>query len=270
LPETFFSAYNFLISLGIIWIGFTFVYLVMPNTRVRLISALLGGLIGGTIWQAAQWLFQWFQASAPYYNAIYGALYQILFLIIWMFWSWLIVLYGAEIAYTHQNLAGLRLQFLSQGKYDQSVDDEYLALTALLSIGERFYAGGAPLSLKELARIFNNQEGLATRTLEALQKCGLVTQVAGNGGQNIPRFMPSRPLEQVRVKDALASLRQERRLAFGRLLGETNHFSNLVAHLVDHPASEWQDLTLLEFLNMSRSEPGRSQAAEQKYKPTHV
>ena len=90
LPETFFSAYNFLISLGIIWFGFTFVYLVMPNTRIRLISALLGGLIGGTIWQVAQWLFQWFQSTAPYYNAIYGALYQILFLVIWMFWSWLI------------------------------------------------------------------------------------------------------------------------------------------------------------------------------------
>ena len=84
------------------------VYLVMPNTRVRLISAILGGLIGGTIWQVAQWLFQWFQSTAPYYNAIYGALYQILFLIIWMFWSWLIVLYGAEIAYIHQNLASLR------------------------------------------------------------------------------------------------------------------------------------------------------------------
>ena len=58
------------------------------------------------------------------------------------------------------------------------MDDEYLALMALLSIGERFYAGGAPLSLKELARIFNDQESLAARTLEALQKCGLVTQVA--------------------------------------------------------------------------------------------
>ena len=251
LPETFFSAYNFFISLGIIWFGFTFVYLVMPNTRVRLISALLGGLIGGTIWQAAQWLFQWFQASAPYYNAIYGALYQILFLVIWMFWSWLIVLYGAEIAYTHQNLAGLRLQFDIKENYD-GVDDEYLALIALLSIGERFYAGGAPLSLKELARIFNDQASLAARTLEALQKCGLVTQVAANGGQNIPRFMPSRPLEQIRVKDALASLRQGRRITFGRLLGDTNHFSNLVGHLVEHPASEWQDLSLLEFLNMSR------------------
>ncbi len=153
LPETFFSAYHLLISFGMVWLGFTFVYLVMPNTRVHLISALLGGLIGGTIWQGAQWLFQWFQASAPYYNAIYGALYQLLFLVIWMFWSWLIVLYGAEVAYTHQNLASLRRQFGPPGDQGQGLDDEYLALTALLSIGERFSGGGPPLSLKELATV---------------------------------------------------------------------------------------------------------------------
>ena len=131
---------------------------------------------------------------------------------------------------------------------------------ALLSIGERFYAGGAPLSLKELSRIFNDQESLALGCLEALQKCGLVVQVAANGVQIIPRFMPSRPLEQIRVKDALACLRHGRRIHLGRLLGGNNHFSNLVGQLVEHPASEWQDLSLLEFLHMSSLKPGKSQS----------
>ena len=151
----------------------------------------------------------------------------------------------------------MRRQFDYNENYDHGLDDEYLALMALLSIGERFYAGGAPLSLKELARIFNDQESLAVSSLEALQKCGLVTQVAANGVQNIPRFMPSRPFEQIRVKDALACLRHGRRLNFGRLLGDTNHFSNLVGQLVEHPASEWQDLSVLEFLHRSSLQAGQ-------------
>ena len=248
IPETFFSAYNLLISLGIIWLGFSFIYLVMPNTRVRVVSAVLGGFIGGTIWQAAQWLFQWFQSSAPYYNAIYGALYQILFLVIWMFWSWLIVLYGAEVAYTHQNLASLRRHFVLTSSNDQDLDDEYLALVALLSIGERFYTGGAPLSLRDLTRLFNDQEKLAAGSVEILQKCGLVTAVASNGMSGIPRFLPSRPLEQIRVKDALSCLRHDRRLRLGRLLGHTNHFSNLVGQLVEQPDSKWYDISVLELL----------------------
>lgn len=261
LPETFFSAYNFLFSLGIIWFGFTFSYLVMPNTRVHLISAILGGLFGGTIWQVAQWLFQWFQSTAPYYNAIYGALYQILFLIIWMFWSWLIVLYGAEIAYIHQNLTSVRSQFDFKGPDDHGFDDEYLALMALLSISEQFYKGGAPLSLKEVAQIFNNQESLAINILAALQQCGLVIQVAADGVQNIPRFMPSRPLEQIRIKDALACLRHGRQKNFHSLIAGNNHFSNLVGQLVEQPASEWQELSVLDFLHLSGLKPGESQPA---------
>jgi membrane protein len=255
IPETFFSAYNLLISLGIIWLGFSFIYLVMPNTRVRVVSAVIGGLIGGTIWQAAQWLFQWFQSTAPYYNAIYGALYQILFLVIWMFWSWLIVLYGAEVAYTHQNLASLRRHYDLTGSTEQGLDDEYLALLAFLSIGERFYTGGAPLSLRDLTRLFNGQENLAAASVENLQKCGLVIPVASNGIPGIPAFLPSRPLEQIRVRDALACLRHDRHLKLGRLLGSTNHLSSLVWQLVERPDSEWYDVSMLEFLTRPNPAP---------------
>jgi membrane protein len=257
IPEIFFSAYNLLISSGIIWLGFTFIYLVMPNTRVQLFSAILGGLIGGTLWQAAQWLFQWFQSSAPYYNAIYGALYQILFLIIWMFWSWLIVLYGAEIAYTHQNLAKVRRQFSFQDD-GHGLNDEYLALMAFLNISERFYAGGKPLSLKELIGVFNDQEGLAVSSLEALEKCGLIIQVSANGTHTIARYVPSRPLEQIRVKDALACLRHGHRLKLAQLIRDSNHFSFLIGQLVEQPASEWQELSVLEFLHKSNTATGRS------------
>jgi membrane protein len=265
LPETVFSAYHLLISFGIVWLGFTFIYLVMPNTRVKVISALLGGLIGGSIWQGAQWLFQWFQASAPYYNAIYGALYQILFLVIWMFWSWLIVLYGAEVAYVQQNLASLRRQFNS---YKHGLDDEYLALVALLSIGERFNAGGLPLSLKELVELFNGQEDLATSSVEALQHCGLVLPVASNGDPPNPGFLPSRPLDQIRLQDVLVCLRHERRLSLGRLLGESHHLSLLLGEFVELPGSQWQNVTLQDLLQQDATRPTSTHAT--KYNPTQV
>jgi membrane protein len=256
VPEMFFSAYQRLFSFIMVWLGFTFVYLVMPNTRVQLMSALLGGLIGGTIWQAAQWLFLWFQSSAPYYNAIYGALYQLLFVVIWMFWSWLIVLYGAEAAYTHQNLASLRRRFgSSAGTSDHGLDDEYLALLALLSVGERFATGGPPLSLQELAMVFNGQEQIAASSLKALQRCGLVTPVALSGLENPPRFLPSRPLEQIRVKEVLACLRHNRRREFRGMLGNTPPpLAGMVGTLVEQPGSAWQDISLQELLNQAKPE----------------
>ncbi len=104
MPAIFFTATRWLVSLGLLWFAFIFIYLVMPNTRVNFWSAVLGGVIGGTVWQVAQWIFTAIQGGAAYYNAIYGALYNLLFLFIWLFWCWLILLFGTEIAFAHQNL----------------------------------------------------------------------------------------------------------------------------------------------------------------------
>ncbi len=245
LPEIFVSAYRLLISFGMVWLGLSFIYLVMPNTKVRVLSAVLGGLVGGSIWQGAQWLFRWFQSSAPYYNAIYGALYQILFLVIWMFWSWLIVLYGAEVAYTHQNLPSLRRRLGPRQDYpERPVDDEFLALTALLCIGARFQAAGPPLSLPELAQVFNGQEDLAVRCVDVLQQCGLVMPVAVSPGEAVPHFLPSRPLEQMRLAETLACLRQKRQQALNGLLDRENRLSRLVLGLAEQPPAVWQEVTL--------------------------
>lgn len=253
LPEIFASAYRLFISFGMVWLGLSFIYLVMPNTKVRVLSAVLGGLVGGSIWQGAQGLFRWFQASAPYYNAIYGALYQILFLIIWMFWSWLIVLYGAEVAYAHQNLPSLRSRLgPCQDFQEKFLEDEFLALTALLCIGARFQAGGPPLSLSELSQVFNGQEDLAAHCVDVLQQCGLVTPVAVSPAEGSPHFLPSRPLEQMRLAETLACLRQKRQQALNGLLDRENQLSRLVLRLAGQPPAVWQEVTLGQIVAQAR------------------
>lgn len=253
LPELFLSAYRLFISFGMVWLGLGFIYLVMPNTKVRMLSAVLGALVGGTIWQGAQWLFRWFQASAPYYNAIYGALYQILFLIIWMFWSWLIVLYGAEVAYAHQNLRSLRCRLGPQEDLSsQTLDDEFLALTALLCIGARFHNGGPPLSLPELTQVLNGQDALAAQCVATLQHCGLISPVAPSGADSAPRFLPSRPLEQIRLGDTLACLRQGRHQSLGHLLNRDDPLVGLILALAQQPPTAWQEMTLGEMVAQAR------------------
>jgi len=245
LPDILQSAYRLVISFGLVWLGMSFIYLVMPNTRVRFLSALVGGFVGSSIWQGAQALFRWFQGSAPYYNAIYGALYQILFLVIWMFWSWLIVLYGAEVAYVHQNLDTLRRRFHSgEGSGDPTVADEFLALAALLNIGARFQAGGPPLLLTDLAHLFNGQEWLARRCVAALQDCGFIHTVAAARPEATPGFVPSRPLEQIRLQEALACLRQKRQRHLGVILDRDHHLAAPILALAEKPPETWQELTL--------------------------
>lgn len=85
-----------------VWIAMTFLYSYIPNAKVPLRSALLGGVVAGTIWQFTQWAYFHFQVGVANYNAIYGALAALPIFLVWIYTSWLIVLFGLELVRSHQ------------------------------------------------------------------------------------------------------------------------------------------------------------------------
>lgn len=85
-----------------VWIAMTFLYSYIPNAKVPLRSALLGGVVAGTIWQLTQWAYFHFQVGVANYNAIYGALAALPIFLVWIYTSWLIVLFGLELVRAHQ------------------------------------------------------------------------------------------------------------------------------------------------------------------------
>ncbi len=87
-----------------VWIAMTFLYSYLPNAKVPFRSALLGGVAAGTVWQFTQWAYFHFQVGVANYNAIYGALAAVPILLVWIYTSWLIVLFGLELVRVHQEL----------------------------------------------------------------------------------------------------------------------------------------------------------------------
>jgi membrane protein len=92
-----------LLPYGMIWLLFTLTYLLMPNTKVHFSSGLLAGIIAGTVYQLVQLAYINFQFIIAKYNAIYGSFAALPLFLAWLQISWLIVLFGAEISYAHQN-----------------------------------------------------------------------------------------------------------------------------------------------------------------------
>ena len=64
--------------------AFTFVYVFMPNTRVRFGPALVGGVVGGIAWQSAGWVFAVFIAGSGNYAAIYASFAILILFMIWL------------------------------------------------------------------------------------------------------------------------------------------------------------------------------------------
>ncbi len=243
MPAIFFTATRWLVSLGLLWFAFIFIYLVMVNTRVNFWSAVLGGVVGGTVWQVAQWIFTAIQGGAAYYNAIYGALYNLLFLFIWLFWCWMILLFGTEIAFAHQNLDCLTEE--RRHPTPPEPVDEYLCLAALVSIGARFWRRQPPLSLDELSQILPRHNNLPQQVTRALQKCNLVVEVTPDRSKSSPRFLPNLPLDQVTVKEVLDCLRVSRSDALDTALAAEPRLVQLLQPLVEASCpSGWQSLTV--------------------------
>ena len=94
-----------LAQLVVFWVMFTLLYLIIPNARVRIGSALTAGIIAGTFFLLFQWGYIYLQRWMTSYNAIYGSFVALPLLLVWMQTSWQILLFGGELSFAYQNIA---------------------------------------------------------------------------------------------------------------------------------------------------------------------
>jgi membrane protein len=90
----------------LMWVMFTMLYLIAPNTRVQIRAALAGGIVAGTAYQVLQWLYIRAQIGVSHYDTVYGSVAALPLLIMWMQTSWMLVLFGAELSYGVQHAKG--------------------------------------------------------------------------------------------------------------------------------------------------------------------
>ena len=183
-----------------VWAALVFLYIFIPNTRVRFKSALIGGVLAGTLWQVVQWGYLHFQVGVAKYNAIYGTMAVLPIFMVWIYTSWLIVLFGVEIVSAHQNIRTFRREFRVTINHSAR---ELLTLAILQAIAGEFRAGRPPLTIEDLAEKLDISVRFCKELLEMLAGSGFLVQTAGQS----PSYQPSRELENIAVKDVLDALK---------------------------------------------------------------
>jgi membrane protein len=179
-----------------LWGAFTFVYVFIPNTRVRLRSAVVGGLIAAILWQTVGWGFASFVASSTQYYAIYSSFAILLLFLLWMHIGWVIVLLGAQVAYAHQHLHFFQgdRRLLAQSPAGR----EKLALHTLHLVGRNFFYGLDPMTVTDLAAHLQIPAGIVKEFLDIFAESRLVLAV--NDGET---YVLGRDPETVAIKDIL-------------------------------------------------------------------
>ncbi len=79
--------------------AFSFLYIVMPNCKVKIHNAFIGGVVAAILFELAKQGFILYVRYFPSYELLYGALAAIPLFLIWIYISWLVVLFGAEVSY---------------------------------------------------------------------------------------------------------------------------------------------------------------------------
>lgn len=184
-----------------IWLALVFLYMLIPNIKVRFRSALVGGVIAGTLWQAAQWGYIHFQVGVAKYNAIYGTLSVLPVFMIWLYASWAIVLFGVEVVYAHQHRRTFRRETHIPDL--EPAARERLALALLLEVCRVFFRDGDPWDAERLAERLDVPERVVRETLDMLVSRGWLAESCGE--ETV--YLPARELEHMRVRDVVASLR---------------------------------------------------------------
>jgi membrane protein len=183
-----------------LWAAFTLVYMFIPNTCVKLRSALVGGLVAALLWQTVGWGFARFVASSTQYYAIYSSFAILVLFLLWLYVGWVIVLLGAQVAYAHQHI------HFYQGDREvlarSTAGREKLALHMMLLVGRNFYQGLDPMNVAALALELRIPGGLVKEFMALFAQAKLVMPLADE-----ETFVLGRAPETITIKEILDCVR---------------------------------------------------------------
>ena len=188
---------------------FTFLYMYMPNTKVRFKAALYGGLAGGFIWATLGVAFATFVGFSSRTQLIYSGFAVAILTLIWLYLNWIVLLFGAQLAYYIQNPAFLRI-----GRREPRLSNamrERLALNIMLYVGRAFRDTEVSIDANEISDRMRIPSITLAPVLEALEAGGLLAVTDKDD------LLPGKDMATIRLDDILSVV---------RVHGETGSYRN--------------------------------------------
>ena len=178
---------------------FTFLYMFIPNTRVKLQSALVGGVCGGIMWATMSAVFATFILYSTRTLQIYAGFAVAITTLLWLYLNWLVLLIGAQIAFYKQRPAFLRI-----GRREPRLSNamrERLALNIMFLTGRAFRGDGGPVTFGELTTTLGMPSLALTPVVNALEKSGLLMATEKE------ELVPAKEMSRISLRDIIAVVR---------------------------------------------------------------
>jgi membrane protein len=164
-----------LFAFALMWGMFIFLYMALPNTKVTFKGAAMGSLVAAILFEFLQWAYVSSQIGVAQYNKIYGSFAALPLFLIWIQYSWFVVLFGAELTFAHQNVDHYELE-----TDINNISDRYKRVIALMIanlVVKNFNEGKTSLTAIEIAYKLDLPVRLARVIINELIETGVFNEV---------------------------------------------------------------------------------------------
>lgn len=186
----------------LIWsVAFGLFYQLMPNTKVRWQAALVGGFVAGCLWQLNNEFSVLYVSRVVSNSRIYGGLGMVPVFMIGLYVAWVILLFGAQVAYAFQNRRTYLQEKQAEGVHQRG--REFVALRLATEIARRHQQVEGPATLALLAEQIGVPTSLAGQVLRALTRAGLLVGTSDSE----PGYLPTRPLDRITAQEIMQAIR---------------------------------------------------------------
>lgn len=188
-----------------VWIFlFTSLYIVLPNTRVRFLPAFISGVISGITFQLFQLLYISGQIWVSKYNSIYGSFAAIPLLMLFTNWSWVICLFGAQLAYSIQNVKHYTFKHESERVSRRFRD--FVAVVLMKKICTAFVSDNQVYTATQLAKECRLPLVVVNDTLDKLCLCNLLQHRPNKKRSTTPFFSPGLAVTTISIRRIVTAL----------------------------------------------------------------
>lgn len=178
-------------------LAFTLLYTIMPNVRVSLRASLPAGLVAAVLWEALKFGYGAYMRNASHYGTLYGSLAAVPFFLIWVYVSWLVVLFGAQLAFARDAAQDFRLEMgaMAAGLQERLRAGMHIALDAVRCYRDE----QRPPNLVHLSRRLRLPLRLVMNIAETLVDGGVLHQLSSDRREML--LVPARSPERISVYD---------------------------------------------------------------------
>jgi len=185
-------------SLATTWALLFLMYTLIPTTVVHKRPAAIGALVAALLWELGKIGFRLYVTKTLPFSALYGSLGLVPLFLLWVYLTWLMILFGLELTYTLQMMKGMRFRSLAQS--GQMFFDQRAVIALMAAIGDAF-ARGDSLKEQRAAERLGMPIAAVNQVAQSLEKAGLIHRVGGEDDD--PGYALSRPASSIHVRDIL-------------------------------------------------------------------